>query len=108
LTLDAAARALASSPREIQRAYEQGGETTFREDLRTRRLQAGAELLAGQAALRVEDIARLAGYSHGAHFARAFRERYGASPGAFRALARAPAADPIPLSLSEARRAPPS
>jgi AraC-like DNA-binding protein len=106
LTLATAARSLASSPREIQRAYEQGGETSFREDLRTRRLQVGAELLAGQAALRVEDIARLAGYSHVAHFGRAFRERYGRSPGVFRELARgAPAtADPAALSASDGRR----
>jgi AraC family transcriptional regulator, regulatory protein of adaptative response / methylphosphotriester-DNA alkyltransferase methyltransferase len=106
MTLVTAARALASSPRQIQRAYEQVGETSFREDLRTRRLQVGAELLAGQAALRVEDIARLAGYSHVANFGRAFRERYGRSPGAFRNLARgAPAiADPAALSASDARR----
>jgi AraC-like DNA-binding protein len=108
VTLGGAARALASSPRQIQRAYEQGGETTFREDLHARRLQAGAELLAGQAALRVEDVARLAGYSHVAYFTRAFRERYGTSPGAFRELARGAAAEPVALSASEAWRARPS
>jgi AraC-like DNA-binding protein len=108
LTLARAARALASSPRQIQRAYEQSGETTFREDLRARRLQVGAELLSGQAALRVEDVARLAGYGHVAHFTRAFRERYGHSPGAFRALARTAAAkDPATLSASDAQRGPP-
>lgn len=99
LTLAMAARTLASSPRQIQRAYEQAGETSFREDLRTRRLQVGAELLAGQAGLRVEDVSRLAGYSHVAHFARAFRGRYGRSPGAFRELA---------LSASDGRRGRPS
>lgn len=105
LTLGQAGRALASSPRQIQRAYEQTGETTFREDLRTRRLHVGAELLAGQAALRVEDVARLSGYSHVAHFTRAFRERYGRSPGAFREMARAAAAvDPATLSARTARR----
>jgi AraC-like DNA-binding protein len=110
LTLARAARTLASSPREIQRAYEQSGQATFREDLRARRLQVGAELLAGQAALRVEDVARLAGYSHAAHFTRAFRERYGRSPGAFREQARSAAttAEPTGLSASGAPRAPPS
>lgn len=112
LTLASASRTLASSPRQIQRAYEQSGEATFREDLRTRRLQVGAELLAGQAALRVEDVARLAGYSHPGHFTHAFHERYGCSPGAFREQARSAAAagpvDPIALSASVARRAPPS
>jgi AraC family transcriptional regulator, arabinose operon regulatory protein len=106
LTLAVAARELASSPRQIQRSYEQGGESSFREDLRTQRLRVGAELLAGQAALRVEDIARLAGYSHVAHFGRAFRERYGRSPGAFRELTRdaLARADPASLSASDARR----
>jgi AraC family transcriptional regulator of arabinose operon len=106
LTLTTAARALASSPRQIQRAYEQGGESSFREDLRTQRLRVGAELLAGQAALRVEDVARLAGYSHVAHFTRAFHERYGSSPGTFRRLARdaRARADPASLSASDARR----
>jgi AraC-like DNA-binding protein len=110
LTLTTAARALASSPRQIQRAYEQSGESSFREDLRTQRLRVGAELLAGQAALRVEDVARLAGYSHVAHFTRAFRERYGRSPGAFRELARDARArsDPASLSASDARRGPPT
>jgi AraC-like DNA-binding protein len=105
LTLAVAARELASSPRQIQRSYERAGETTFGESLRTRRLQVGAELLAGQAALRVEDVARLAGYSHVAHFTRAFRERYGRSPGAFRALARGAATvSQEKLSASDARR----
>jgi AraC-like DNA-binding protein len=109
LTLATAARTLASSARQIQRAYEQSGETSFREDLRTRRLRVGAELLAGQAALRVEDVARLAGYSHVGHFTRAFRERYGCSPSAFRELARgAVATDPVALSASDAQRRCPS
>jgi AraC-like DNA-binding protein len=108
VTLAAAARKLASSPRQIQRAYEQAGETSFSEDLRTRRLRVGAELLAGQAALRVEDVARLAGYRHVAHFTRAFRERYGRSPSAFRDLARAAPADPVALSASDAQRLRPS
>jgi AraC-like DNA-binding protein len=35
----------------------------------------------------VEDVARLVGYSQGPHFARAFRRRYGLSPGRFREAA---------------------
>ncbi len=48
LTLAAVARALACSPRQLQRAYAQFGGTTFQEDLRARRMAAAAELLAEQ------------------------------------------------------------
>jgi AraC-like DNA-binding protein len=87
LTLEALARALSSSPRQVQRAYSQFGESSFREDLTARRMTAAAELLAGQA-IAVGDVARLVGYSDGAHFARAFRRRYGLSPARFRAQLR--------------------
>jgi AraC-like DNA-binding protein len=86
LTLAAVARALSSSPRQVQRAYAQHG-ATFQEDLAARRMAAAAQLLAGQA-IAVRDVARLVGYAHGSHFARAFRLRYGISPARFRARAR--------------------
>jgi AraC-like DNA-binding protein len=87
LTLAEIARALSSSPRQLQRAYEQFSHTTFREDLCARRLAVGAHLLTEQRSLRVEDVARLVGYSEGPHFARAFRRRYGLSPARFRSAA---------------------
>jgi AraC-like DNA-binding protein len=87
LTLPMVARALASSPRQLQRAYEQFGEMSFREDLLARRMEVGAQLLIEQRSIPVEDVARLVGYSQGPHFARAFRRRYGLSPGRFRAAA---------------------
>jgi AraC family transcriptional regulator, regulatory protein of adaptative response / methylphosphotriester-DNA alkyltransferase methyltransferase len=86
LTLDATARALSCSPRQLQRAYAQFGDTTFHEDLTARRMTAAAELLAEQ--LSVRDVARLVGYGGGSHFARAFRRRYGLSPARFRRRAR--------------------
>lgn len=88
LTLAMLARALSSSPRQIQRAYRQFGDTTFSEDLRARRLAVGAQLLIEQRALPVEDVARLVGYSDAPHFAHAFRRRYGLSPARFRSAAR--------------------
>lgn len=88
LTLPVLARALASSPRELQRAYAQFGELTFREDLQARRLRAGAELLASQPSIPVSDVARLVGYSQAPHFGRVFGERYGLPPGRFRERAR--------------------
>jgi two-component system response regulator YesN len=86
LTLEAVARALCCSPRQLQRAYALEG-STFQEDLTARRMAAAAELLAGQA-IPVADVARLVGYSGRSHFARAFRRRYGLSPARYRERAR--------------------
>jgi len=85
------ARALASSPRQLQRAYAEIGQTTFAADLRSVRLRNAAELLAHQP-LTVTDIARLVGYRQPSHFVKAFRRRYGRTPGAFRDAARRRAA----------------
>ena len=84
LTLSMVARAVSSSPRQLQRAYEQFGEITFQEDLLARRMTAAAELLVKQRSIPVGDVARLVGYRQAAHFARAFRRRYGLSPARFR------------------------
>lgn len=89
LTLPVVARALASSPRQLQRAYAQFGEMSFSEELQQRRLQAAAVLLAEQRAIPVREVARLVGYRQAPHFARVFRRRYGVSPARFRALAPA-------------------
>jgi AraC family transcriptional regulator, regulatory protein of adaptative response / methylphosphotriester-DNA alkyltransferase methyltransferase len=86
LTLSGAARELASSSREIQRAYAEIGETSFGEDLRARRMQVAARLLAEQPSLRVADVARLVGYRQAPHFSRAFAARYGSTPSRFREL----------------------
>jgi AraC family transcriptional regulator, regulatory protein of adaptative response / methylphosphotriester-DNA alkyltransferase methyltransferase len=83
LTLEVVAKALASSPRQLQRAYAQFGESSFREDLVARRMAAAAELLA-QPAIPVRDVAHLVGYRQPPHFAQAFRRRYGVSPARFR------------------------
>ncbi len=84
LTITAVARALASSPRQLQRAYAQFSDSTFHEDLTARRMDAAAELLS-KPAIPVREVARRAGYCHQSHFARAFPQRYGVSPSAFRA-----------------------
>jgi AraC family transcriptional regulator of adaptative response / methylphosphotriester-DNA alkyltransferase methyltransferase len=89
LTLDKVARALASSPRQLTRAYAQFGEVSFREDLLTRRLNVAAQLLIEQPAIPVREVARLVGFRQAPHFAKAFRRRYGLSPASFRAEGRA-------------------
>ena len=78
------ARAVASSPRQVQRAYEQFGKESFHEDLLARRMSAAAQLLIEQPSIPVADVARLVGYTQASYFARVFRRRYGLSPAAFR------------------------
>jgi len=88
LTLAVVASALSSSPRQLQRAYAQFGETNFQEDLTARRMGAAAQLLVEQPGIAVRDVARLVGYRQAPHFASAFRRRYGLSPARFRAVRR--------------------
>jgi AraC-like DNA-binding protein len=83
LTLAAVARALSTSPRQLQRAYAEFGDS-FHEDLFVRRMSVAAQLLSEQRAIPVGDVGRLVGYRHSSYFARAFRRRYGLSPALFR------------------------
>ncbi|HTY97641.1 MAG TPA: helix-turn-helix transcriptional regulator [Solirubrobacteraceae bacterium] len=85
LTLERVARALATSPRQIQRAFEQFGGASFSEQLMERRLSVAADVLLEQRSIPVAAVARLVGYRQGSHFARAFRRRYGVPPAEFRA-----------------------
>jgi AraC family transcriptional regulator, regulatory protein of adaptative response / methylphosphotriester-DNA alkyltransferase methyltransferase len=87
LTLAVVARALASSPRQLQRAYTDCGETTFHEDLLARRMAVAAQLLVEQRSIPVADVARLVGYRQASHFARLFHRRYGLHPADFRKAA---------------------
>jgi AraC-like DNA-binding protein len=91
LTLHALARTLAVSPRQLERAYDEIGLTTFAAHLRAVRLRNAADLLAHQP-LTVTDVARLVGYRQPSHFVKAFRRRFGMTPGAFRDAARRRAA----------------
>ena len=91
LTLGMLANGLAASPRQLERAYDEIGLTTFAAHLRAVRLRNAAELLAHQP-LTVTDVARLVGYRQPSHFVKAFRRRFGITPGAFRDAARREAA----------------
>ena len=90
LTLGKLAQALAVSPRQLQRAYDEIGLTTFAAHLRAVRLRNAAELLA-HLPLTLTDVARLVGYRQPSHFVKAFRRRFGVTPGAFRDAARSDA-----------------
>src|SRR5207342_12148 len=87
LTLASLSRALAVSPRQLERAYDEIGLTTFAAHLRSVRLRNAAELLAHQP-ITVTDVARLVGYRQPSHFVKAFRRRYGTTPGLYRDRAR--------------------
>jgi AraC family carnitine catabolism transcriptional activator len=93
LTLASVARALCSSPRQLQRAYARA-DSSFSEDLLAIRMAAASQLLVGQPSIPVADVARLVGYSRATHFARAFRRRYGTTPAVYRERERGVRASP--------------
>jgi AraC family transcriptional regulator of adaptative response / methylphosphotriester-DNA alkyltransferase methyltransferase len=84
LSLDDIARRVASSRRQLQRAYAEIGNTTFREALTTVRMRRAAELLAG-GRMSVREVAGRVGYRQPAQFAKAFRRATGAAPSEYRA-----------------------
>lgn len=83
LSLDDIARRVASSRRQLQRAYAEIGDTTFREHLTMVRMERAAELLATRG-LTVREVAHRVGYRQPAQFAKAFRRQHGVPPSAYR------------------------
>jgi AraC family transcriptional regulator, regulatory protein of adaptative response / methylphosphotriester-DNA alkyltransferase methyltransferase len=94
LSLDDIARRVASSRRQLQRAYAEIGRTTFREHLTAVRMERAAEMLDARGPT-VREVAHRVGYRQPAQFAKAFRRHHGVSPSAYRGRARyaAPAGD---------------
>src|SRR3954468_11411002 len=88
LSLDDIARRVASSRRQLQRAYAEIGETTFRDHLTRVRMQKAAEMLSTRT-LTVREVAHRVGYRQPAQFAKAFRRYQGVAPSDFRAHGRA-------------------
>ena len=95
LSLDDIARRVASSRRQLQRAYAEIGRTTFRDYLTRVRMDRAAEMLAGQT-LTVREVAHRVGYRQPAQFAKAFRRHRGVAPSDFRATA-------VPNSITHAQ-----
>ena len=89
LSLDDIARRVASSRRQLQRAYAEIGRTTFRDHLTRIRMQKAAEMLAGRG-LTVREVAHRVGYRQPAQFAKAFRRYQGVAPSAYRVDGRRP------------------
>ena len=83
LSLDDIARRVASSRRQLQRAYAEIGNTTFRDHLTKVRMQRAAEML-GTRGLTVREVAHRVGYRQPAQFAKAFRRHLGVAPSDYR------------------------
>jgi AraC family transcriptional regulator of adaptative response / methylphosphotriester-DNA alkyltransferase methyltransferase len=84
LSLDDIARRVASSRRQLQRAYAEIGDSTFRDHLTQVRMRKAAEMLASRT-LTVREVAHRVGYRQPAQFAKAFRRHEGVAPSDFRA-----------------------
>jgi AraC family transcriptional regulator of adaptative response / methylphosphotriester-DNA alkyltransferase methyltransferase len=84
LLLDDIARRVASSRRQLQRAYAEIGQTTFRAHLTRVRMERAAELLCTRT-FTVREVAHRVGYRQPAQFAKAFRRHRGIAPSDFRA-----------------------
>lgn len=85
LSRDSVAETEGISPRYVQKLFENAGET-FAHYLRLRRLERCRSELVNPlyAHLSITDICFRWGFKDSAHFSRAFRERYGTSPRAYR------------------------
>ena len=83
LSLDDIARRVASSRRQLQRAYAEIGDTTFRDHLTAVRMERAAEMLASRS-VTVREVAHRVGYRQPAQFAKAFRRHHGVAPSAYR------------------------
>ena len=83
LALDDIARRVASSRRQLQRAYTEIGNTTFREHLTRVRMERAAELIA-EGNLTIRQVSFRVGYRQPAQFAKAFRRHHGVAPSDYR------------------------
>jgi AraC-like DNA-binding protein len=81
LALDEVARRVASSRRQLQRAFAEAGETSFRSYLVRVRMERARELLR-EGGLQVSEVAQAVGYRRPSQFTRTFRRHFGAPPSA--------------------------
>src|SRR3954452_9960347 len=85
IELDDVARRLATSRRQLQRAFAEVGETSFRTHVAKVRMRRALELLR-EGSLPVRDVANSVGYRQPAQFAKTFRRHHGAPPSSFRGI----------------------
>jgi AraC family transcriptional regulator, regulatory protein of adaptative response / methylphosphotriester-DNA alkyltransferase methyltransferase len=84
VALDDVARRVATSRRQLQRAFAEAGEMSFRSYLQKVRMERAADLLRDPRT-PVHVVASNVGYRQAAQFAKAFRRHHGAAPSSFRA-----------------------
>jgi AraC family transcriptional regulator of adaptative response / methylphosphotriester-DNA alkyltransferase methyltransferase len=83
LDLANVARRVATSRRQLQRAFQESGGTTFRTYLAEVRMRKAVQLLR-ESAMPVREVAARVGYRQPAQFAKAFRRHHGAAPSSLR------------------------
>jgi len=83
LDLAGVARSVATSRRQLQRAFQEVGGTTFRTYLAEVRMRNAVRMLR-EGALPVREVAQRVGYRQPAQFAKAFRRHHGAPPSSMR------------------------
>ena len=83
LVLDSVARRLATSRRQLQRAFAEIGRTSFRDELARVRMEHARTLLAHDS-VPVSNVAVRVGYPQPAQFAKSFRRYHGQPPSAYR------------------------
>jgi AraC family transcriptional regulator of adaptative response / methylphosphotriester-DNA alkyltransferase methyltransferase len=95
LALDDVARRVAASRRQLQRAFAEAGDTSFRTCLQKVRMRRAAELLRA-GGIPVNQVASSVGYRQPAQFAKAFRRHHGSAPSSFRGVASRLSPQPDP------------
>jgi two-component system response regulator YesN len=83
LQLEGVARVLATSRRQLQRAFAEVGDTSFRDELAKVRMHHARTLLASDG-IPVRAVAARVGYHQPAQFAKTFRRHHGQAPSTYR------------------------
>jgi AraC family transcriptional regulator of adaptative response / methylphosphotriester-DNA alkyltransferase methyltransferase len=92
LQLEGVARELATSRRQLQRAFAEVGNTSFRDELAKVRMHHARALLAADA-IPVRAVAASVGYHQPAQFAKSFRRHHGKAPSTYRKQIRTAASE---------------
>ena len=87
LQLEGVARRLATSRRQLQRAFAEIGRTSFRDELAKVRMHHARQLLAADG-IPVRTVAASVGYHQPAQFAKSVRRHHGQAPSTYRKNSR--------------------
>ena len=83
LSLESVAHEIATSRRQLQRAFAEAGGTSFSRELQRARMARAAQLLL-EGSFAVQEVAAAVGYRQAAQFAKVFRRHHGVPPSSFR------------------------